>query len=319
MRPNWRSGPAVLIGASLVVVLIASNDWAAILRTVVSAGWALGVVVLLHLPQTVASAWAWRTLIPRARPGLMASYSLRWVRDSINTLLPVAQIGGDVVRIRLAVRAGTLNATAGTAATVTDVSLEMVAQIVFTLAAVLLLVAGKGGTASVPALAAATSVGCVLLLFALVGAHRLGLLPRVQALAARRLGGDTGPAPPTRPDRRGLALSFIAHLAAWAFGSVETAAALWAIGVPGGPAAAVVIEALAHVARAVGFFIPGALGVQEGGYVLVCGLYGIDPSAALSLSVVKRLRELALGVPGLLLWGWMERRHPASMTKNSSA
>ncbi|HXC21160.1 MAG TPA: hypothetical protein VNV13_06730, partial [Steroidobacteraceae bacterium] len=44
----------------------------------------------------------------------------------------------------------------------------------------------------------------------------------------------------------------------------------------------------------------GALGIQEGGYLLLAPLAGLPPSAALALSLAKRARELLLGLPGLL-------------------
>ena len=48
--------------------------------------------------------------------------------------------------------------------------------------------------------------------------------------------------------------------------------------------------------------IPGALGVQEGALIVLGGLIGLPPEAALSLSLIRRVRELLLGVPGTLLW-----------------
>ena len=55
------------------------------------------------------------------------------------------------------------------------------------------------------------------------------------------------------------------------------------------------IESLAQAIRSVAFFVPGAVGVQEGGFVVVAGLFGVPPDAALSISLTKRVRELALG------------------------
>ena len=317
---------AVAAGLGLTAWLIASDDWAAIGRTIAGAGWAFALIPLLHLPQTLASAWSWRVLLGRSNVGIGASYNWRWVRDAINTLLPVAQVGGDVVRVRLLARGGGATADAATAATVTDVAVEVVAQIAFTMAAVPLLpTPGNGLSSTAAVLEWATSASCAVILIALVAAWRFGLLDRLARFAARRLaaqvdgGGETPAAvAPARVPPARLAACLGGHLVAWALGSVETWAALWVIGVPAGFGAAVVIEALGHGARAVGFFIPGALGVQEGGYVLVCGLYGIGSADALSLSIVKRLRELVLGVPGLMLWGWLERRAGGCMTKISS-
>ena len=68
-----------------------------------------------------------------------------------------------------------------------------------------------------------------------------------------------------------------------------------------------VIESLGQTIKAASFAIPGALGVQEGGYVVLCGLFGIAPDLALALSLVKRLREILLGAPSILLWVRLER------------
>jgi hypothetical protein len=74
------------------------------------------------------------------------------------------------------------------------------------------------------------------------------------------------------------------------------------------PVRAFVIESLAMAARSAGFAVPGALGVQEGGLVLVGALYGIPADAAVALSMVKRAREVAIGVVGLVMWQVAEGR-----------
>ena len=59
--------------------------------------------------------------------------------------------------------------------------------------------------------------------------------------------------------------------------------------------------------------MPGAIGIAEGGYVVVCHLFGIAPEVAVALGLIKRLREVVLGVPALLAWHWRERRPPAAL------
>jgi hypothetical protein len=67
-----------------------------------------------------------------------------------------------------------------------------------------------------------------------------------------------------------------------------------------------IVESLGMAARSVGFAVPGALGIQEGGFILACGLFGFAPDMALALSMLKRLREIAIGSVGLLMWQWSE-------------
>jgi uncharacterized membrane protein YbhN (UPF0104 family) len=96
------------------------------------------------------------------------------------------------------------------------------------------------------------------------------------------------------------------HFVSWLLGGVEALVGLRVLGVAAGPREALIIESLGQAFRAMGFAVPGGLGVQEGGVILVCGLLGIDPRSAIELSLLRRLRELALGVPGLLAWHWVE-------------
>ena len=72
---------------------------------------------------------------------------------------------------------------------------------------------------------------------------------------------------------------------------------------------AVLIESLMHAVRGAAFAVPGALGAQEGGLIILCAIFGVPPEAALALSLVKRLPDLILGVPGLLAWQAMEGWH----------
>ena len=60
--------------------------------------------------------------------------------------------------------------------------------------------------------------------------------------------------------------------------------------------------------RSAAFAVPGGLGVQEGGYVLVGSLLGIPGDNAFALSLITRLRELGLGIPGLIAWQVIEGR-----------
>ncbi len=82
---------------------------------------------------------------------------------------------------------------------------------------------------------------------------------------------------------------------------------LRAMGHPVSPAAGFVIESFGMMARSAAFAVPGALGVQEGGFMLAAGLFGLSAEAAVALSMVKRLRELIVGTAGIAVWLWPKR------------
>ncbi|MCP5843107.1 hypothetical protein NL296_28045, partial [Klebsiella pneumoniae] len=71
---------------------------------------------LVVLARIVAVAWAglgWYVVFPRAAAKLADCVSLRFVREGINTLLPVATVGGDFVGARLLSKRNVPGALAG--------------------------------------------------------------------------------------------------------------------------------------------------------------------------------------------------------------
>jgi len=98
------------------------------------------------------------------------------------------------------------------------------------------------------------------------------------------------------------------HMAGWIIGVAEVLIVFACMGHPVSIAEALVIESLLHAIRGAAFAIPGALGAQEGGLVLLCAAFGIPPEQAIALSLVKRAADLVLGVPGLLGWQRLEWR-----------
>ena len=94
------------------------------------------------------------------------------------------------------------------------------------------------------------------------------------------------------------------HFLSWSFGTVETWIIFDAMGVSVSLPQVLVVESLGMAARSAGFAIPGALAVQESGFVLAAMSVGLPESAGLALSLVKRVREILVGVAGIAL-AWL--------------
>lgn len=308
---------AALAGLAAAVWMIAANGWAEIVRAILAAGWGLLFVIALHAPQLLFSSLAWRCALQSdAPPPLRRFLGWRVIREAVNALLPVAQVGGEVVAARLMALRGVPLGAASASVTV-DLTLEMAGQVVFTLLGLGLLLIGH----SAPELAAWVLRGlavAVLVLIGLVGAQRFGLLRVLEnallRLAARRnwkgveaIAGLHAAAVAIYRSPGRLALGLACHTFSWLLGGLEVMGAFWALGHPVGLTDALIVEALGQAFHSLGFAVPGALGVQEGGLILICGLLGIEPQVALELSLLKRVREVALGLPGLLAWHLQER------------
>jgi putative membrane protein len=261
----------------------------------------------------------WRALLPaEGRPRFLRLLRLRWVGESVNTLLPVMAVGGDVARARLLVQQGVPVGAAG-AAMVVDLALAVLAQTGFTIVGVAVLLGQGPGQAPPRApllVGAAALVACVggLLVAARFGRRRLrALARRLPVLAAGARAPTPGPDVEEALEallarRRALGVALAWHVAGWFSHAFETWLALFLLGAPVAAGAAVVIESLSASARAAAFVVPGGLGAQEGALTALALAYGVPAEAALSLALVKRLRELVVGAPGLLAWGLGERR-----------
>jgi putative membrane protein len=300
-------------GIALFTALVAWQGVREVGGALAVAGTGLLVVAAFHLVPMFADALGWRALFaPGRRPPVPTMLFARWVGESVNGLLPVMQVGGNVAKAAVLARRGVPGAVAG-ATVVANVTLITVAQVGFTLLGICLLLARLGGVG----LALPATVGTALMALCLAGfvvAQRRGLFgvlgrlagrvargPRVESMAAGAAALDAQVAEVWR-DRRAVAVSIGWHILSWAVGAGEVWLALGFLGHSVGLGTAVMLESLGQAVRAGAFVVPGALGVQEGGYLVLGGALGLPPETALALSLCKRVRELVLGLPGLLAW-----------------
>jgi putative membrane protein len=315
----------VIIGATLgiaaCVFVFTRHDWDEIWQAVELLGWGLAVIVLWRFASLIVAGTSWRLLYtPGARPGVMIAVVARWVGESVNSLLPVAQVGGELARARLLFHAlkreGKPSSGLDSAATViVDMTLALIAQVLFALPGLWhLWQLNEGAIARV----AGGVVVSILPLVLLIAAQHQGAIKGGAALAARfglaRLIADESQEHPlwTRLAslyrRVPLAAAVTAgHLVAWTCRAAETYIALRLMGQEIGLLDAIMIEGLLGAARTVGFLLPAGLGIQEGALLLLCGWAGVPGHVALALALVKRARELGVCLPGLLTWAVLER------------
>ena len=103
-------------------------------------GWWLLPMTAYHIVPMLFSALSWRELLPSAtRPDIASIIWIRWIRESINSLLPVANIGGDIASARLAHLRGVPGAQA-VASMVVDTTVGVITQMAFVITGVALLV-----------------------------------------------------------------------------------------------------------------------------------------------------------------------------------
>jgi putative membrane protein len=306
-----------LAGAGLFLYLLLRHSIGATLEAVSAARWWVVAIIGFHLVPLTCDAAAWRALFPVIRrPRLKQILWMRWVGEAVSTLLPAMQVGGDLVRARLAASRGvTLSLAAATV--LGDITLSIFCQIAFTVSGVALL-AWQTGRSGLVGPTIAGSMIAVLLVGGFLAVQRYGIVRLTTSIASRlarsvdwRKLVERGEA----LDRdvqtlyhtpRSLIASAACTIASWCLGACEVWIALYALHVHATYARAFALESVGQGVRSAMFLVPGALGLQEGGYVVVGGLLGIPPQSALALALIRRVRELAVGVPGLIAWPLFE-------------
>ena len=313
---------AISLGGAAVIALAAWAGLSAIGAEVWDAAWVVPPAAGLMLVQLYLSAAAWRISVGEG-PRVGRYFRIRWIREAVNGMLPVVQLGGNILGVRLLVQRGVGAATAA-AGTTLDLTVEVVTQLIFTLVGFAAL--GLGGPVGAASWAALLIALMAIAVIGFVVAQRAGLMRIVEALIrplARLFPGLTletarnlhAELMRLHRDRAALLRAGSLHLIAWFLGVAETWVALWAMGHGTDWQAALVIESLGMAARSAGFVVPGALGVQEGGLVVVAGLYGIGADGAIALSMVKRAREVLVGIVGLIIWQFAEGRRLLSVKR----
>lgn len=307
------------LGLAIAVALVAWQGADTVANLLASTSWKLLLVAGFAVPQLLLATASWRLLFPAGgAPRFGLAFLAMWIGVSINLMLPVANLGGDVVRARLlALWSG--KPREAVASVVVDKTVLVATLPVLGLigTAALLSIGPKTGS-----LGAAT--GLVILLglaiVLLVLAQRAGAFAFLAARAVRLARRPGWEGLVTRAsdldgairDLYGRPATILAACALRMLGRLSASGEVWLaarlLGYPISIVDALLLRSFAIVARAVAFPVPGGVGVQEGSFVALGALIGMPPDVALATSLATRVREIVASVPGLFVWQYVEGR-----------
>jgi putative membrane protein len=301
------------VGLAAIGVLVAYFGAGAVVRSLLAVGWeGFAVICSIHLGLIAVMGLAWRALVPDA-PIWIFIWG-RLMRDAGAEVLPLSQLGGGILGIR-AVALGGIAGVIATASTIVDLTLEFFAKIAYTALGLVLLVNLRPDLqVAVPITIGVGVTALTALAFVIVQRHGFALFDRfARALGqgwADRTASEVASVhallAETYERKAGLWSGFLLHLACWVASAIEIWIALRLTGTPLDFSAVIVIESLLYAIRTVAFAIPNAVGVQEGAYIVLGAAFGLTPEMALALSLLKRTRDLAIGLPALGAWQAVE-------------
>lgn len=316
---------SALLGLVLATGIIAWVGFGKVISAFGEIGWR-GLLAMcgFYLVPVGLLAAAWLVLDPEAKAKTWFTfYFARLVRDASGELLPFSSIGGYVFGARAAILGGVEPALA-ISTTVADVTAEFIGQLGFTAIGLVLLTHQPEAkfenqqllTASLFGLGAGVLAAAAFVLFQ---RRATGPIERWVARWAPRALAQTSAVTGSlhslyqKPGR--MTASSVLHLAAWIVSALGVWAGLWVAGRHMSLRTIMGVESLVYVVRTLTFAAPMGLGVIEGGYVVVGHLFGLTPEFALALSLIKRVRDIAIGLPALALWQMMEGRRLIAKSK----
>lgn len=313
------------VGVGFFLYLVYRMGWRTILENIVDFGRWFAVILVLQMVWVVLQALSWQVVhnsLFRRAP-LFFFVRIKIISDTMNTILPAANLGGDAMRAYLIKPRIPLNE--GIPGILVDKTVESIAGTLFMACGVLVSLLFL----PIPPEVVIPAVVCLLVLLAVIlllvfflyhGFYRsatafFSWIPAVRRLLQkkqevlrildenmRRFYLHYGARIPVV-----IGLHFLARLV----GVWEVLIVLWVLHQPVSFIGAWFISAAVTLANTILFIVPGHWGVQEGTYVLVLKTMSFAGSAGLSLAVIRRIRRLFLLGFGLLLLQ-LEKGSPAA-------
>jgi putative membrane protein len=301
-----------LLGLAAATAIIVASGYAQVLDALARAGWGIVWASLFHLVPMTCCVIGWRVLMPKKKRVSHAFlFYVLWLRSAVNNLLPAARVGGEFLAVRVLQKRGVASPLA-VAMTIVETTASVLAVFLFDIIGAIMFAVHVGDRH------VGLQLGFALLLsmpmvagFIIVQRFGFfGLLTRVFTLMFRKrwtkMADDAA-----RLDRAvhamyrrtgAVLICGFWQFLSWLLGSGEIWLALYFLGHPLPIAESMMIEALIQTAASAAFVVPGALGVQEAGFLVFGQMLGLPPDIAVALAVMRRCRDLMLYVPGLIAW-----------------
>ena len=271
---------------------------------------ALVVILVPSFIMYVFEAYGWRlTLGPAAdRIAFWRILAIRAAGEVVNMTTPTAYVGGEPLKAYLLQRYR-VSLVEGLASVVIAKTIMTLAQVLFILVGIALAFWAIGSSGSSGQIAAAALLTTALLFFgvaAFIFVQKRGLF--MWLLQTLRKIGLHIPFLEAREDKLrsldGIILNFYTqdrsafyastclYLLGWLAEAVEVYVIISYLEGPGSVLSAISIGALSVFIKGGTFFIPGSLGAQDGGNLLLLKAFGYSDVTGITFALLRRFREL---------------------------
>jgi putative membrane protein len=309
----------LVVGLAVMTGLLAWQGIMEIANLLISSGWALLWVPMVWIPSVLMNARCWQLLFaPGFGPTFRQAFYAQWMGRAVNTLLPVASIGGEVVKARTLILWG-IDTAHASASAVVDKTIQALTIILWgTAGTILLTYLALDDELAMSILVGGIVIGAGIAGFIIV--QRAGMFGFIAKSAQKITKSDffenlteTADAVDRTVNnlyrlRSRITVATLWRLVALVSQTGEVWLAAYLLGYPIGIVEALLLKSLSSTLCDFAFVVPNSYGVQEGAFVILGGLIGLPPEVSLAISLAIRIREVLIDVPGLVLWQHHEGR-----------
>jgi uncharacterized protein (TIRG00374 family) len=304
------------VATVFLIWLLLEIGWSALARHLRQVGWWWPLLLLPYGLVNWLEALAWEFLLSTKSTPARVVF-LFWIRlggEALNQLTPTASLGGEPYKASRLQAVG-LPFEEATASVVIHKVMKVLSLLLYIVMGLLLaplLLPEVSSHISALTLAAA-GLGAAILAFIVVSmqapaTRALRLLKRLK-LCPKLLNDkeedlvrlDARLASFYRSHPGKSASAFLLLFLGWLVHGVEVYLIFWLLGHPISWGASLCLDALTMIFTSIGFFIPGSLGFQEGGNILLALGFHLGAPLGAAFSIVRRIREAFWMGLGLLV------------------
>jgi putative membrane protein len=316
MKAFWKI-IALLIGLALFGWYLSRTDLRAVAEVLSRLGWLAPLALIPYLIVYIVDCIGWRFCLPSGlKIPFFVLFCIRWAGEAVNNVLPSGYVGGEAVKVYL-LRRRAVPADTGTTSVVVGRSAQTTAQLLYIgLASIALMQLAAHQPGLRPALlmilTCATAVlvalfwiqsrglfACTLAVFRVL---RLKLA-WIEHRRAKILELDHAITGFYSNHRSRFFASTAFYFGGWLLDTLEVYLVAYLLGMPITWPQALAVEAFTSVVKIIGLWVPGTIGVQESGILMLGRLAGLPDTLSVAYALIRRAREVIFaGIGWLLLY-----------------
>ncbi|MDR4497463.1 MAG: flippase-like domain-containing protein [Candidatus Scalindua sp.] len=309
----------LIVGSAIFCTLIYKVGSANIYKYLCLLKWK---ILFLPLPYTIVfvlDTLGWKYSLKGTNVNFKNLFTIRLAGEAINMVIPSANFAGEPLKAYLLKRHN-ISMLDGITSVVISKAIMTISQIIFVMLGVgfLLFQLHVSGPPLI-SIIVITLLGIPVILFILFIQkrgiflsfskllHTLGIkIAFVEKNVDKLIALDKNIMQFYHHNKKNFYLSFIFYFLGWIAGLIEVLLVLYLLNIPINFLSIYIIESLSTVAKGITSFIPGSMGGQEGGIIMIFLNLKLSASIAITFCILRRLRELIWVASGLVILSKLE-------------